>query len=89
VLLQELALYAGCMPATDHKLFPLGLLCCHCQTWYDITDIQVHSRLLHPACKGCEGERMLAECLLEDARAAARIVVGGIVDEIVSSASDD
>jgi len=58
----------------QHKLFPLGLRCCHCHRWHDLSDAIQHVALFHPECPSCGLEKMLCEALLEEAAEALDIV---------------
>ena len=69
-----------------HKLFPLGMLCCHCHRWHDLSDAIQHVQLFHPECVGCALETELGRSLLKEAAEAIDIVEEnwGTRDELVA-----
>ncbi len=56
-----------------HRLFPLGMHCCHCEQWNPIAYVAKHVNLVHPDCRSCGLELMLAESLFEEAEEALDI----------------
>jgi len=61
--------------STQHKFFPLGVKCCHCHRWHDLSDAIEHVSLFHPECESCVNEQQLAEALLEDAGRSLDVVL--------------
>ena len=59
----------------EHRVFPFGLECAHCQKWHDLRYAIVHVKLLHHDCASCQAEIMLSEQLLDEAEQALSAVI--------------
>ena len=60
----------------EHKPFPLGMLCAHCDTWLGLVDAINHREIQHGNCRTCRMEAELAVALCDEAREAMRTVLG-------------
>jgi len=60
----------------EHKPFPLGMLCAHCDVWHGLVDAINHREIAHDLCRTCRMEAELAVALCDEAREAMRTVLG-------------
>ena len=59
-------------PQQDHRLFPIGLHCCHCDRWFRLQDAIGHLRQHMRLCGFCQADMQLVNDMLLDVRTALR-----------------
>jgi hypothetical protein len=60
------------MAVDVHRLFPVGIECCHCERWFRLDTALEHLKLHQAKCGFCEADMQLVEDMITDFRAALR-----------------
>lgn len=55
------------MKTVEHRLFPFGMWCTHCECWHDLYKGIGHREVHHYSCSPCQSELSLAQALLDEA----------------------